>query len=436
MITALIYFLLFILWLEPTFGTSIAGIKGISLSNLSVFLLILGWLVSVALKRGLFMWNGLYKYLFVFMLILIVSIPIKYITGEFDNLSLLNEIFFLKNWLEPFFLFILVFNVIRDKLTCKKAVFGLIIVLMSSVLVTLLVVSDLAMIGKISYAHDGHWPGFAEPNQYAAYLVLMVPLLFSAIIMQRSIMTKHLGTICAILTTSTIISTGSRGGILAFLASMTIYAILLFKNRIIGKQVLLLAGFAFGLVLAGSLLFLPEWIIDRTKARITFTENPRELTIDTYSSGRIQLWTWGLEAFFERPVFGHGQNAFHSLLEQRYRSHGDTHNMYLKYLVDHGLVGFFAFVLILVHLVRISLIELRKTTDPYGKMLYFSFLSGFLGYCLAMLFVNIYNIWSFVLLYAAVVYRYIYLDREENASRTGTPSISGTNQNANKLTYV
>jgi hypothetical protein len=62
--TVVIYLLLFVLWLEPTFGKAVStGIKGVSLANMAIALIILGWLLSNAFKRQNFQWNNLYKYI-------------------------------------------------------------------------------------------------------------------------------------------------------------------------------------------------------------------------------------------------------------------------------------------------------------------------------------------------------------------------------------
>ena len=413
----LIYVLLFIFWIEATFNSYVSPIKGLSLSNMLLYFLICWYGISVAFKRRRFIFNKLDLYFLALVVIIAFSIPLKIMNGEFKHVSLVREIVSFKGWVEPIFVFVLIFNLIGDKETCKKIISGLSVVLMLTVIITLLVVTNIALIGGLDFEHGGYWPKFAEPNQYAAYLVLMIPLFFSAVVFKKGFFTKTFALLCVVFSISSLICTGSRGGLLSFFISSVIYGIFLLKMKKIDVRSFLVSFILICLIIIGSFVFLPERIIDRTVARIMFSQDERELTLDTYSSGRIQLWGNALKLFTDRPFLGYGQDGFHSLFEERYNLKLDPHNMYIKYLLDHGIIGFLVFIMIMTHLARSTLSQFRRTNDPYGEMLYLSFFCGFLGYALAIFFVDLYNIRFLVFIYAAVVYRFIDLDREEAESQ-------------------
>jgi hypothetical protein len=177
--TVVIYFIFLIHWLELTFGTAMStGIKGVSLGNLSVALAVLGWLLSIAFKRANFQWSNMYYFILLLVWVVAMSIPYKALHGDFRHVSMLREIVTFKNWVQPYLLLVLVFNLAHSKTIAKRITVGLMIYVMLSVLVTILVVTDTFLIGAIQIERGGHWPRFSGPNTYAAFLVLMSPLFF------------------------------------------------------------------------------------------------------------------------------------------------------------------------------------------------------------------------------------------------------------------
>ena len=116
----LFYFMLFALWAEHALHISLSQIKGLSLSNLAVYLLLFAWAFRIAFQRKFFDSNNVNKYLMLIIFIGLVSIPVKIWFAEIPNTSVLNEIIYWKNWADPFILFFVLFNIIDDEKSVRR----------------------------------------------------------------------------------------------------------------------------------------------------------------------------------------------------------------------------------------------------------------------------------------------------------------------------
>jgi O-antigen ligase len=75
-----------------------------------------------------------------------------------------------------------------------------------------------------------------------------------------------------------------------------------------------------------------------------------EAALDASAQERVMLWSDAMELFRQNPVFGTGFLTYAEL--SRVGSYKDTHNFYLKMLVETGLVGLCLFILQLLLLLR------------------------------------------------------------------------------------
>ena len=131
--TILIYFLLFAFWVEQVLGFKLTQTQGLSLMNVSIYMLLIAWAFSIIPRRKLIEPNNLNKYLMLFMLVVLSSIPVKILLGEVPNTSVLSEIIAVKNWMNPLIVFFILFNIIEDEKTCNRTLIGLAVFLMITV---------------------------------------------------------------------------------------------------------------------------------------------------------------------------------------------------------------------------------------------------------------------------------------------------------------
>ncbi len=140
--------------------------------------------------------------------------------------------------------------------------------------------------------------------------------------------------------------TFSRGGYLAFVAGLIYVGI--------RKQRMLLAGLvAFGLIWAS---LVPEAV----RERINLTSNGE---LDHSSETRVDLWEDAISVAGSNLLFGTGVNTYAYM--GRLGDYRDTHNIYVKVLVETGIVGLALFIWLLFRTFRIGSHLVRITSDPF-----------------------------------------------------------------------
>lgn len=404
--TILIYFVLLAFLAEQFLGLSLTNIKGLSLMNLSLYLLLIAWAFTIVSKRRIIETNNVNKYLILFVLVIVTSIPIKILLDEIPEINLFHEIVTLKNWMNPLLFFFALSIIIDDERTCKRSLWGLIALLVLTVSAVLLAMFDIVTIGTVEVSHGGR-AGVGDQNQYAAFLVLLMPLLLSFMLFQKNVLIKSGSAIFYFIGFIGLIGTGSRGGFIAFLFSMIGCAIILNRQQMINKIFIffmIVLVFAMGVA---SYVVAPPSLKETIKQKADITQSK---DLDEYTSGRIMIWKNGLKLFIQSPIFGYGRGSFVPLMKKQFHIHANSHNDYLLHLVNYGIIGFFLFIMIYVQIFRHVSYHLKMTTNHFSKMLYISYITGFIGYAVAMFGVNViyprYIFW----IYTAIVYKYSGLE--------------------------
>lgn len=97
-------------------------------------------------------------------------------------------------------------------------------------------------------------------------------------------------------------------------------------------------------------------------------ELDRNIESGHVSTGRAEIWTYGLNTLKLNPLFGHGPDNI-GLAKQkiypndksRYMVTNNMHNGYLQILLSNGILGFIAFALFIILIVKDTLISLFST---------------------------------------------------------------------------
>ncbi len=409
--TIVIYFVLFAFWIENSIGFSLNNYFGIhmglSLQNLSLYGVIIMWCYHITVSRKLFNISILLKFLLALLFIALASILFKFIILEKHDLNLMVEIISLKNWIEAWIFFFFIYNIIDDKETCKRTISCLNILMVITVMATM---SDIFGFTDFGTAGDrtweGRYAGFAESNQYAGFLVLLLPLSLSSIFFQKNPLNFGINSIIVLISLATLVATSSRGGILALIFSVLVLGYFLLRKKIINRNQIGLGIMVAILLGFFSFIMLPTEVKDKFYERINLEEDEYNIyATETswhhrYSSGRTTLWLRVLEVYIDSPIVGYGNAA------DRNQFNMSTHNDFLKYLFNYGLIGFIIYVLMYIHIFRYIKGNLNDADDDYSARIYISYLSGFAGYLMALGFVNM-NIPRLIFwIYTAVVYKY------------------------------
>ncbi|PHR95612.1 MAG: hypothetical protein COA78_29890 [Blastopirellula sp.] len=124
----------------------------------------------------------------------------------------------------------------------------------------------------------------------------------------------------------------SRGAYVAFLFGGFF---LFFRYKSSGKLIMPLM-----LILSLTLVTLPPSVTERFSS-IDAEEGER----DASAESRFVFWAIAFERFLERPAFGYGYRTVQNARINPYEM--DTHNYYVKMLVERGVLGFITFLLLL-----------------------------------------------------------------------------------------
>jgi O-antigen ligase len=144
-----------------------------------------------------------------------------------------------------------------------------------------------------------------------------------------------------------VVSTFSRSAILALLLAFLMLRVFAqIAMREIGIAITILGGIlaiAVGMVfLIGNIDWVALWDLDNIMERIEFFSDPFAQRSASSNEREIAALT-GLKYFAEHPLLGHGIGATYA-----WRFPVSTHNIYLYYAVEYGILGFLIFPLLII----------------------------------------------------------------------------------------
>jgi len=156
-----------------------------------------------------------------------------------------------------------------------------------------------------------------------------------------------------------VLSSGSRTTLFSLIPSIIlIFIFYLFKENYIKKLFSFILFFIFTIIITVSIILptIPG------SYRILDTENiVNELNIqNTNKSSRVNIWKNQIIRLTEKPLyltFGFGKSF---LLDNQ-----QPHNQYLQNIVDTGIIGFIAFLVILYLIIKISLKNFLEGKDAF-----------------------------------------------------------------------
>jgi len=193
--------------------------------------------------------------------------------------------------------------------------------------------------------------GYANANGFAAFEAMFILLLFGLIGSGLSTRLKLLIGPSAIACGYGLLFAFSRGAYIGFACGMIVLGAL--RRRFF--SVLVLAA------VAGCFL-LPSAVSDRIGATYEEGTTTTEKTLDNSTMERMALWQIAIDVIKAHPLLGTGFNTFASIHPLGFK---DTHNLYLKVLLEQGAVGFVIFLLMLWKMISQGYDLFRYSTDPF-----------------------------------------------------------------------
>lgn len=192
-------------------------------------------------------------------------------------------------------------------------------------------------------------------NSLAGYLNLVIPFAVASVVLPKAAHLRTLGWLCLVTANTALFFTQSRGGLLAWAATMLVCigCSARSKNTRIGIIV--------ALVLAVYML---------APGLLHYADRLQEIDQETQFS-RLALWGAAVSMFLSSPLLGIGYGNYRVLYGRYLDVPGgrvDSHNLYLQLLAETGVIGFLAFLVIVGCFIRIG-IRLVRNADPVYRAL-------------------------------------------------------------------
>jgi len=177
-------------------------------------------------------------------------------------------------------------------------------------------------------------------NEIGLALIMLIPLM--RYLQLQVVKRWHwwLLTVSMFLTAVAVLGTHSRGALIG-LAAMSLF--MLFKSR---KKMLVMVVLA--IMVPIGLSVMPQSWFDRMKTIQTYEE-------DESMQGRFDAWRFAYETALQRPAVGGGYFVFYGKT--------DAHSIYFEVLGEHGFVGLFLFLLLMLLTWRSGTWVRIKTAD-------------------------------------------------------------------------
>jgi len=180
-------------------------------------------------------------------------------------------------------------------------------------------------------------------NEIGLALIMLVPLMRYLQLQVQKRWQWWLLTASVFLTVVAVLGTHSRGAFVG-LAAMSLF--LFFKSR---KKMLVMVALA-SMIPIGLSVMPGSWF-ERMKTIQTYDQ-------DESMQGRLDAWRFAYETALERPAVGGGFFIFYGQT--------DAHSIYFEVLGEHGFVGLFLFLLLMLLTWRSGSWIRKKTADEPG----------------------------------------------------------------------
>jgi putative inorganic carbon (HCO3(-)) transporter len=184
-------------------------------------------------------------------------------------------------------------------------------------------------------------------NQTAAFLAQFAMFFWGFALFLKRKKLKLLSYGLVAITLFAIMYTFSRGAYIAVLASVLILGML--KDR----KLLLILG-----------LFLLTWqtvVPTPVRERVNMTENSSG-QLESSAQSRVDLWENAEKSIIRSPIVGNGFATFQ--LGEHLDNLRDTHNWYVKVLVETGLIGFMIAFFMFQQMLALAYRLFKRATDP------------------------------------------------------------------------
>ena len=264
--------------------------------------------------------------------------------------------------------------------------------------------------GAQQISTDSRWTGIViDPNLYAGYLVLIIPLVMAVGLSIRSRWALAASAVALVAFTVALIATLSRSGWIGVVVATIVLGVLLPKRR--WGLAAVATAIALALVLSGMLGPIGSRLGPSQQ------DGPIAMLVS-----RWDVWTAAVAIARDHPAFGVGvANFINFYPEYSGQSFGidHAHNILLNMLAERGVIGLIAFGLVLVIMFRSLFIALGRAASTTERTLIAGLIAVFAGYLAhSMLDVSYYDYKILLLFWVLAGTAAVVGQRQPQASET------------------
>jgi O-antigen ligase len=264
-----------------------------------------------------------------------------------------------KNYVEMMLLFVIVAGAIRTPRQIKILVF---LMCLSVLLVNRAFHNDVGSRDFSSnYSDDlrvGGPLGYAGENGMAAFQAEFAIFLIGMATYTRSLLRKVGLLTLACTSVYCLVFTFSRGGYVGLLAGLLILGVIRDRKLL----------FVLLIILVGWQSLVPNAV--RERVLMTYHEGEG---LESSAQERVDIWQDALDVIKHNPITGTGFDTYRFM--RRVGPYTDTHNYYLKVVLEMGFVGLLCFLWLLNVAGKMSWRLFRSAEDPFLSALGSAFFS-------------------------------------------------------------
>jgi putative inorganic carbon (hco3(-)) transporter len=209
--------------------------------------------------------------------------------------------------------------------------------------------------------------GYAGENGLASYQVEITLCLLPLLMVPRRPMIKMALALLLVANIWCLLFSYSREAYLALAVGLLLLAVVRMRWLLIP---LLLLGFTWEAL-------LPDAVQERIGMTYSQEDEGHAAKLDSSAQERVSLWTDAMTMVHENPVLGSGFLTYSYM--NRVGSYRDTHNFYLKMMVETGIPGLILFIVLLFLFFREGYVLFRNASDPFLSLLGLGFAALMLG---------------------------------------------------------
>jgi len=217
---------------------------------------------------------------------------------------------------------------------------------------------------------------FLHPNVLGAYLVLALPFFVSLMWYYKRRWQKALLLVGLLTVFGCLFFTGSRAAWIAAGVIALLYGVFGFFDR---RMILAFITVILVVAVIFAMLKPPDFVKKRFVS----------LSAQQASKARLYQYKLAVDFFMQQPYFGVGMGMEGQMLRvgNLREMWAAVENVYLTYLVSHGLVGFIPFLLLfIVYWIMLMLARSDSKDDPFVRYYSEAFVLGIVGIAAASMF--------------------------------------------------